>query len=254
MILLVALPRSASGACVETCHKNVTRAKFVHGPVGSGDCDTCHTRRVKAEGPGHKKGEMSVPAQTRKLCLQCHDTIEAQLKGPYQHKPVAAVDCVFCHDPHSSPRRYMLRPSSRVKAKDPYCFACHDRDLLRGKRIHKPLAEGKCHDCHNVHGSSAAKLLVRPQKDLCLKCHKVKWQQRKVVHGPVAAGMCGACHSPHTAPEPKLLNLPLKKLCVGCHEEKGTTERHGAVQGFGADCLGCHDVHGTNTPHLLKGS
>lgn len=248
-------PRRLQAQCItKVCHDDIRKGKFVHGPIGSGECEICHTPRVPGvKGPAHRKGQMNVPVTTRQLCLDCHDDIGSELKGAVKHKPVATLDCTFCHNPHKSPLRYLLRKTRRYKQGRAFCFNCHKQRGFRDKVRHKPVARGACRKCHKTHGSQHQRLLIKQQGELCRTCHKVKWHQRKVVHGPVAAGMCGSCHPPHSANHGKLLSHWRHKLCVTCHQKKRVAVQHGAVKGYSSKCLECHDAHGTNKPHLLKG-
>jgi predicted CXXCH cytochrome family protein len=241
------------GCITDVCHTEINKAKFLHGPIGAGSCRVCHPPRLKGvKGPGHAKGEMSIPLAQRPLCLKCHSSMKKELALKVVHKPVGKVSCGFCHDPHGSPNMYTLRRSRATDQKKSFCFWCHRESGFRGKHLHKPVAGGKCTGCHAVHASSARGLLVKEQPRLCIDCHKLKWHERKVVHGPVASGLCAACHPPHAAPEPRMLKLPRIKLCPSCHQQRTVDKSHQNVKSYSKDCLGCHDAHATNRQHLLK--
>ena len=59
-IVLTAQPVLAAEGCVtDKCHSGMGKAKFVHGPVGVGQCTVCH----QSGDPNHptKKGEIMPP-------------------------------------------------------------------------------------------------------------------------------------------------------------------------------------------------
>lgn len=245
---------SGRGCVTTECHSKLATGRSIHKPIKSGQCQRCHLPATKGfVGPAHDKGTFVSPDASARLCLKCHPKTKRSLAQKHRHKPATKLPCGFCHSPHSSTRRSLLKASPRAPAGQVFCFMCHQKQRFWGPNAHRPVAQGKCQQCHDSHGSAHPRLLVMAQKKLCLKCHKLKWNQRKFVHGPVAAGTCSACHSPHIAAETKLLKYPRHRLCFACHKKDGTDRRHAGIGGYSKGCLHCHDAHATNKRHMLKG-
>jgi predicted CXXCH cytochrome family protein len=84
------------------------------------------------------------------LCFRCH---ALRLEKRYVHGPLASGGCMACHQPHTSPYRYLL-----VSASDSFCLRCHDRAGL--VRIEGHLGEAdNCTSCHDAHMSDKRYLL-----------------------------------------------------------------------------------------------
>ncbi len=94
------------------CHGEVLRdgdgapLRYLHGPVGAGNCTACHTL-------GHRHasaGDRFLRAEGSRVCALCHET------GP-DHVPVrfrakmeeVRNDCLACHLPHGAGNRFMMR-------------------------------------------------------------------------------------------------------------------------------------------------
>ncbi|MBW2733760.1 MAG: hypothetical protein JRH20_15335 [Deltaproteobacteria bacterium] len=258
MSLLAKPQKGPNDGCRKSgCHEKLVtpKEKFVHGPIGVGSCRPCHRPLIEGlAGPWHKKGQMEIPVAKAKLCLPCHSEIERARKLRFKHKPVNRANCGYCHDPHASTERYLLR-NGKPGESQKYCFMCHrDQKNFRRKVKHQPAVKGRCSRCHVAHGSSIQGLLRKSQSQLCAECHKkLDWRKRKVVHGPVAAGSCGGCHNPHSADHAKLLKLPKEKLCLGCHKKKRMTKIHTVIAGGNKkSCYACHEPHASNKPYLIK--
>jgi predicted CXXCH cytochrome family protein len=86
-----------SSACYE-CHNRVDKDKWVHGPVGIGECSVCHD-------PHGSKNAQFLVRQGEKLCTFCHD--ENRVK---KHTAVVnSSNCTGCHNPHGGATTTMLR-------------------------------------------------------------------------------------------------------------------------------------------------
>jgi predicted CXXCH cytochrome family protein len=225
-----------------SCHANMGKDKFVHGPVAGGDCDVCHKKKGK-----HKFAPIT---DVGKLCSECHEQLTTQ---KVVHVPVKKGECTKCHDPHQSPNKFQLRaPGSDL------CFKCHNKSIIGGKYVHGPVAAGSCTACHNVHQSPYQKLLLTKGNDVCFTCHTDKAEDAKnlkFVHQPVREG-CIRCHNPHSGDYQ--YNLPKsgsRDLCLTCHTDKvqelaAATVPHRALDGE-RKCLTCHDPHFSNYPKQL---
>jgi len=230
-------------SCVTaTCHANMGKEKYVHGPVSVGECTVCHKPTAD-----HKfKAIMNVG----KLCNDCHDK---EYTGKVIHSPVQKGECSGCHDPHQSPYQFMLRSGGAD-----LCLMCHDKEFAEGKFVHGPVAVGGCSVCHSPHESDYPKLLMATGNDACFSCHADKadaFQEKKYMHSPVEEG-CILCHSPHSGAFQYMLSADGKKdLCFSCHEDmQKLTEEVGVMHG-GLDtekkCLSCHDPHVADYPNHL---
>jgi predicted CXXCH cytochrome family protein len=71
-----------------------------HPPFDDRDCEICHN----SENPEDY-------LQSNELCLDCHDIDEND--EPHQKLDLANRGCIYCHFPHASPRKGLLRPESQ---------------------------------------------------------------------------------------------------------------------------------------------
>lgn len=111
-----------------------------HGPYAARMCQSCHASQLT--------NALVVPRE--QLCYRCH---EIPLTARYVHGPLASGGCTACHDPHSSPNRYLL-----VSATDTFCFSCHEERDLSASPAHEGAGD-RCTDCHDAHMSDREHLL-----------------------------------------------------------------------------------------------
>lgn len=129
---------------------------YVHGPQK--DCTTCHGKRR----------ERGLSAQTRltapvpKLCYDCHT--DYTVSASFVHGPVAAGQCLFCHNPHRSKIRHLLK-----EPEPELCYLCHDRNMIELIPGHSAELSSACTNCHNAHASSTRYLL----KTVSFRTHEV---------------------------------------------------------------------------------
>ncbi len=120
----------------------------VHEPVK--DCTQCHghqPRRVSSS-----KAQLVAPVP--QLCYQCHSRFSA-LEG-WVHGPVAAGDCLLCHQPHRTRTEALLRsPVPEL------CYQCHETRAIHLIEKHDQPSYTHCTDCHDGH-ASLTKPLLRP--------------------------------------------------------------------------------------------
>jgi DmsE family decaheme c-type cytochrome len=211
--------------------------------------------------------------EKNEACLTCHKSgARTYWTGSnHQYRDVA---CVNCHEVHA-PRDAVLAKISQPDV----CFACHktQRPQIQLISTH-PILVGKvaCSDCHNPHGSTAPKLLVKDTvNETCYTCHAEKRGPFLWEHSPVVDD-CTNCHTPHGSTKPPLLKARAPWLCQECHSGD-----HGAAINSGANlpsgnattvnglqplasqspraqtnaraCLNCHVlIHGSNHPAGAK--
>lgn len=188
---------------------------------------------------------------------ECHTS---QVGHKFEHGPAAAGACEVCHvSTDQAAHRFALkRPGAEL------CSFCHLGQAAAGPGVHLPVAEGRCLDCHDPHGSQQAALLRgATTAAACGACHE-NVAHGGVVHKPLADGNCTACHRGHSSPHRALLVDSPRELCLSCHAdvldglEAGaaavgaaaapTPVIHGPVAG---GCLDCHLPHASDAPSLL---
>jgi DmsE family decaheme c-type cytochrome len=250
-------------------------------------CKSCHGDSAKHIGDPtlppdivfseKEQGERHKPASNANLqseaCLSCHKSgLRTHWSGS-QHER-RDVACASCHTVHAT------KDPVLVKATQPeVCYSCHKEQRAQSKRIsHHPIKEGKvaCSDCHNPHGSTGPKLLIkRSVNETCYTCHAEKRGPFLWEHAPVVDN-CSNCHTPHGSTIAPLLKTRAPWLCQDCHSgDHGAQLNSGAnlqngnfttvnginplasastrIQTSGRACMNCHVlVHGSNHPAGAK--
>ena len=210
----------------------------------------------------------SAPEQ-EKACLACHrDGQRSHWEGS-QHES-RDIACSACHSVHVKSDPVLTKVTQPE-----VCFACHKTQRAQTHRLSThPLDAGKmaCSDCHNPHGSTGPKLLVKDSvNETCYTCHAEKRGPFLWEHGPVVDD-CTNCHTPHGSTNAPLLKTRVPYLCQQCHSgDHGAQLNSGAnlqngnlttvnganplanaaarAQLTGRACLNCHVlVHGSNHP------
>jgi DmsE family decaheme c-type cytochrome len=254
-------------------------------------CQSCHGESKNhlggnVEGKGRPKPDIifgakhttagyapTEPLAQAEACLTCHKSGARSHWSGSEHQSRDVV-CSNCHKVH------VAKDPVMSKATQPeVCFACHKEQRAQTHRISThPLAAGKmaCTDCHNPHGSTGPKLLVKNNvNETCYTCHAEKRGPFLWEHGPVIDD-CTNCHTPHGSTNPTLLKARVPFLCQECHSgDHGSTVNSGGyvvggnvvtvngTQLVGAQsprsqlnaraCLNCHVlVHGSNHPAGAK--
>ncbi len=92
------------------CHK-LPAAKYVHGPVAMGRCETCHMPH-RSPYPHLLKKE-----KTRDICFQCHTKDLFVSMDLHQDKGWILKECTTCHDPHGADRQDLVRTPRSVTGK-----------------------------------------------------------------------------------------------------------------------------------------
>lgn len=206
------------------------------------------------------KGTKNSAEQRSEACISCHKG------GNRMHWAGSAhasndVACTSCHQVHTQ------HDKVRDKAEQgEVCFACHKNQRSELNRAsHHPVKEGKvaCSNCHNSHGSSGPKLLLKNTvNETCYTCHTEKRGPFLWEH-PVASDNCLNCHNSHGSNNQSLLKTRQPYLCSQCHDftqhpgnpysGRGLPQSAGgtapAQQLLLRSCANCHtQVHGTNHP------
>ena len=136
-------------------------------------------------------------------------------------------------------------------------FTCHPQ--LKGlSKLHKPVAEIRCLDCHKTTGNhpfggKTTVTLKEKPPGLCFSCHK-SFPVRKTVHPPVKQGRCTACHNPHGANGRYLIDADngQTKFCTGCHNAGMFQKKYVHPPVAEGKCTACHDPHQSDEKSLLR--
>jgi len=251
-------------------------------PFGQHQCESCHgASQQHLDDAGQApavvfNGPKASPvAQRNAVCLTCH---QAGLRMHWDGSPheSRSVACTDCHNIHATDQK-VLNKATQAEV----CFTCHKAQRAQTRRISThPLAVTSianrpymaCSDCHNPHGSTGPKLLVKNTvNETCFTCHPDKRGPFLWEHAPVVDD-CTNCHTPHGSTTAPLLKARVPWLCQECHSgdhaaqvNSGANLAAGAAttingtqavgaaapraQMGGRGCLNCHVlIHGSNDP------
>ncbi len=254
-----------------TCHDTQSYKGTAHAlkfnartPAATHGCESCHGPGKEHVDGGGDKSKILNPANLQPeaasaMCTTCHDRGTHALWDGSQHEQ-RNLSCVTCHSVHHPVGPKQIKAENEMKL----CATCHKNITNRQQRFnHMPVREGKmsCSSCHNVHGSSNARLLRAGTTidESCTTCHTEKRGPYLWEHAPVADS-CATCHNPHGSNNDRMLVAKLPYLCQRCH----VTSRHPPTvyDGFvlnnstnankiiGRSCVVCHQmVHGSNSPN-----
>lgn len=158
--------RAQSNARRQRANLESQTIQFVHGPFAARRCDACHVtsggKQVRAADGSISTSKLVVGQRLmypeEQLCLGCHSDkspATALKRDLWQHGPAANALCTACHNPHASPRPFMLRKKGDTQM----CGQCHSRDSLRQTVRHSSDMDVVCTDCHNPHVGRSSQLL-----------------------------------------------------------------------------------------------
>jgi predicted CXXCH cytochrome family protein len=186
-------------------------------------------------------------APTDQLCFECHcDIKDAMAAATTPHGAVLAdQSCANCHDPHAQDRPFMLRNELQK-----LCLNCHDkpqtafdghtvpdmRPVLTNRRfLHGPVRVGQCDACHEVHGSSRARLLRKRFPEQFYEAFDLAEYE-----------LCFDCHSSALVLEKETTTLTNFR-----DGERNLHFVHVNRSDKGRTCRTCHEIHGSNLPRHI---
>lgn len=118
---------------------------YVHPPFANNQCGECHK---------DLSGEMARKVDPT-LCFRCHEA--AANEHPKMHGAVSAGACVFCHSPHESTVKHLLRDHAPK-----ICIQCHTAKSFGDPPapVHADMNRD-CLECHFGHGGPE-RFFLRP--------------------------------------------------------------------------------------------
>jgi len=190
-------PKWANSQCL-ACHtKDREVSAFHKGPHGRNglSCVSCHNAHPE------KPRFNLLKAAEASLCISCHNESRGDFQKPYHHPVLEnAMDCTDCHTPHSEERRPMQQLTF---GSEQSCISCHSDKGGPFVFEHVPVRVNNCQTCHEPHGSTNARMLIRNEVHLmCLECHSMT--------PGVLTSQPPAFHN---------INSPRFRECTTCHRE-----------------------------------
>ena len=220
------------------CHGDLLEPSVRHYPAEDG-CENCH----EATGASHPSDSLGFRLMDRvpALCFYCHEEPES---SAHMHYPVAAGECLDCHDAHATEGASLLRLT------DPdLCLSCHNRSfrgdssgtvhisrLVQGNRMaHSAIEGGGCTSCHRSHGSDYRALLVD------------RFPEADYVPALVDSfALCFLCH------DTDLLEAEETRLGTQFRDGQRNLHRLHINGDEGRNCRMCHNLHGSALPFLIR--
>ncbi len=228
-------------------------------------CQTCHgpsSQHLRLDASGKRPtpptvfDERTDVHSKNQVCLSCHQDEVGQMWHGSKHQ----FEQIACHDCHQI--HVAKDPIMSVNNQASICFTCHQQQRAQFQRPSAhPVERGLlgCGDCHQPHGSSGEKMLVKNTvNETCYECHAEKRGPYLWEHAPVRED-CRNCHQPHGSNNQTLLIARPPFLCQQCHLAQfhpSTAFGGGDIPPNGAsryllnrNCMNCHtQVHGSNHP------
>lgn len=199
----ITVPRGRTGSdetCL-LCHEQ-TRGGM-HANSNTVNCLTCHS--IHASDP---RSPHLVAKPQLALCGTCHTQSRSMQNKPYAHRlDRGGMTCATCHDPHGRRAKgerslAMLGHLRTTRAGEAPCVSCHTEKRGPFAFAHGGPEVGECTTCHETHGSSNPKMLVRATvRQVCIECHS-----------PIGNTTLGS-----QPPSFHNLSLPRYQNCTTCH-------------------------------------
>lgn len=169
--------RAGSDETCMLCHDQTTdklsRRGGLHANTDGVNCLTCHSIHSADPRSAHLVSRPQLA-----LCGTCHTQAASFKNKPYAHRlDRGGMECSTCHEPHGRPAKgthsNALEEHLRVtRTGEAPCLSCHTEKRGPFVFAHGGAETGECTSCHESHGSSNPKQLIRATvQQVCLECH-----------------------------------------------------------------------------------
>ena len=164
-----------------SCHTDIKRYTYEHGPVESNYCTSCHD-------PHKSDNKHLLKFENENLCSHCHSV--EKLKNYTIHSEIDDNNCTSCHNAHGGMNEYFLKTET--------CYNCHTNYNDEFKYLHGPVESSNyCNQCHDNHKSKNEYKLLNINDNICLSCHLESDVRNSTVHTSNSIEKCTECHNPH---------------------------------------------------------
>ncbi len=218
-------PAPAGAGCLSAaCHTAMLNGEDVHAV--DNECGKCH----ESVETGHPvAGKKTFGLIAGDICASCHSEI---MDHKSVHPPVAAGDCLACHQLHGNKTKKLL---TQAKEAD-LCFNCHDGVFNRDLPVlHGSIREGVCTSCHDPHGTDYEQLLI---EEFPVKLF--------VGYNDEEYRLCFFCH------QRALLLFPETSFATGFRDgDRNLHYVHVHKINRGKNCKLCHAIHAGRLPKLM---
>lgn len=249
-----------------TCHIDYHQEEL------GGDCLSCHNYNQFEETPGFDHDDTEFPlkgAHQEVSCLECHPMEVREGRDFQKFSNLEFEQCIDCHDDihdgkfgtnctdcHSENSWSQLQNTHRFNHdltdypleglhRSVACAECH-----LGSDFARPLAFGRCTDCHDDYHEGEIESLVSGVQD-CDDCHQLYedfswssygWTEHEESDFPLeGAHLATPCFACHKESEESRWDFAFESHnCVSCHDD--------VHQGFidssyypAQDCQACHN-------------
>ncbi|MFT5424512.1 MAG: putative CXXCH cytochrome family protein [Phycisphaerales bacterium] len=232
--LLIEDGQSLCLSCHADLGNRIETALVVHPPVQT-DCQLCHDPHA-TDNPAMLLQDAST------LCMSCHEEVRHTVDdATTPHGAVTSErSCLSCHSPHTSDHQRLLRNNAAS-----LCFECHDKVIEREDgttlanmkeivetraNLHTPVAQGDCTLCHEIHGGSRERLLVR--------------EYPSTIYAPFGESqyaLCFGCHDQTMVTDQKTTTVTrFRNGDTNLHFVHVNDDKKGRT------CAVCHDTHASN--------
>ena len=84
-----------------SCHPDINKGEFTHGPVAVGECLSCHD-------PHSSQHSSLLKIKSSDICSSCHKEMRLAVNLHFNGKSRGMI-CTECHGPHAGTTRYFLK-------------------------------------------------------------------------------------------------------------------------------------------------
>jgi predicted CXXCH cytochrome family protein len=106
------LLKDGRDALCRSCHVGITvgrdgaALRYLHGPVGAGNCTACHELGHRHE----REGDVFLRKKGSRVCSLCHETSTEHVPANYRPKMrEVRNDCLACHEAHGADNPFLLQ-------------------------------------------------------------------------------------------------------------------------------------------------